>query len=212
MKLYSVLDSEFKAYGQIVSGMDETVGEILSVLKDSPMPDGTDYVAEYAPLQELPAMKEISNHLYGGMPVQLGWCNGYNTKLNCLEYHRDSEFNLGTRDFILLLARQDEIEGGLLDTSRVKAFRVPAGILVEVYATTLHYAPCQCEPAQGFQVLVALPYGTNGDRPVLENKTAEDAILTARNKWLLAHPESNEAKSGAKIGLTGENIDISNLI
>ena len=79
--------------------------------------------------------------LYGGMPVQFGWCNGHNTKLNCLEYHRDSEFNLGTEDFILLLAREDDIEGGKLDTGKVKAFRVPAGVLVEVYATTLHYGP-----------------------------------------------------------------------
>ena len=37
----------------------------------------------------------------------------------------------------------------------------------------------------------------------------EDTWLTARNKWLLAHPESTEAKSGAHIGLTGKNIDIS---
>ena len=32
--------------------------------------------------------------------------------------------------------------------------------------------------------------------------------MTARNKWLLAHPESEEAKNGAHIGLTGLNIDI----
>ena len=33
--------------------------------------------------------------------------------------------------------------------------------------------------------------------------------MTARNKWLLAHPESQEAQSGAYIGLTGKNIDLS---
>ena len=38
--------------------------------------------------------------------------------------------------------------------------------------------------------------------------TAEDEIMTARNKWLLPHPDSDEAKGGAKVGLTGENIDI----
>jgi len=146
------------------------------------------------------------------MPTQLGWCNGHNTKLNCLEYHRDSEFNLGTEDFILLIAKQDEIVDGILDTAKVKAFRVPAGVLVECYATTLHYAPCHCDPNKGFRVLVALPWLTNTDRPVMENKTAEDEILTARNKWLLPHPDSNEAKGGAKVGLQGENIDIANYI
>ncbi|MCQ2432897.1 MAG: DUF4867 family protein, partial [Clostridia bacterium] len=40
---------------------------------------------------------------------------------------RDSEFNLGTDDFILLLGRQEEIVDGIFDTANVRAFRVPAG-------------------------------------------------------------------------------------
>ena len=79
---------------------------------------------------------------------------------------------------------------------------------MEVYATTLHYAPCHADAAKGFRVLVALPWLTNTDRPVMENRTPEDEIMTARNKWLLAHPESSEAKNGAKVGLTGVNIDL----
>lgn len=212
MKIYSVYDPEFKPYGQVCTGLEDVCTGILSVLKTAPCGEGVDYVPEWAPMQELPAAVEVSKHCYGGMPVQLGWCNGHNTKLNCLEYHRDSEFNLGTEDFILLLAKQDEIENGILDTAKVKAFKVPAGVLVECYATTLHYAPCQASCDKGFQVLVALPRGTNLDRPVMENKTAEDAIMTACNKWLLAHPDSAEAKNGAKIGLSGENIDIKNYI
>ena len=212
MVFYSVYDPEFKHYGQIVDGMADTVQEILNVLKDAPQGPGVDYVPEYEPLQELPAMVEISEHCYGGMPVQLGWCNGHNTRLNCLEYHRDSEFNLGTEDFILLLAKQDEIENGVLDTAKVRAFRVPAGVLVEVYATTLHYAPCHCDESKGFRVLVALPQGTNTDKPAIENKSSEDKLLWARNKWLLAHPDSSEAAQGAHVGLSGENIDIANLL
>ena len=212
MKIYSVFDPEFKPYGQVVDGMEETVQEILDVLKDAPQGAGVDYVPEYEPLQELPAMVEISEHCYGGMPVQLGWCNGLNTRLNCLEYHRDSEFNLGTEDFILLLAKQDEIESGVLNTAKVKAFKVPAGTLVEVYATTLHYAPCHCDASKGFRVLVALPQRTNTDKPAISNKSSEDKRLWARNKWLLAHPDSSEAQQGAYIGLVGENIDIANLI
>ena len=212
MKIYSVYDPEFKPYGQIVTGLDEAVKEILEALATTPQPEGVGYVPTDPVLQELPAAVEISEHCFGGMPTQLGWCNGHNTKLNCLEYHRDSEFNLGTEDFILLIAKQDEIVDGILDTACVKAFKVPAGVLVECYATTLHYAPCHADPAKGFRVLVALPWLTNTDRPVMENKTAEDAILTARNKWLLAHPESSEAQGGAKIGLSGINIDIADYI
>ena len=212
MKIHSVYDPEFKRYGQVVTGLEDAVQEILTALEATPLPEGVGYVPTDSALQELPAATEISEHCYGGMPVQLGWCNGHNTKLNCLEYHRDSEFNLGTEDFILLLAKQEEIENGVLDTAKVKAFKVPAGVLVEVYATTLHYAPCHCNAAKGFRVLVALPWLTNTDRPVMENKTAEDEIMTARNKWLLAHPESEEARGGAKVGLSGVNIDIADLL
>lgn len=209
MKIYSVYDPEFKPYGKVVTGLEETVAEMLEALSTTPCTDHVEYVPTDPVLQELPAAIEISEHCYGGMPVELGWCNGHNTKLNCLEYHRDSEYNLGTEDFILLVAKQDEIEDGILDTAKVKAFKAPAGALVEVYATTLHYAPCHCDSNKGFKVLVALPWLTNTERPMMENKTVEDKIMTARNKWLLAHPESDEAKNGAKVGLKGENIDIS---
>lgn len=211
MKIYSVYDPEFKPYGQIVDGMEDTVQELLTVLNETPLPDGVGYVPEEPALQTLNATKEVSQHLYGGMPVQLGWCNGHNTKLNCLEYHRDSEFNLGTEDFILLLAKQDEIENGLLDTAKIKAFRAPAGVLVECYATTLHYAPCHTDPVKGFRVMVALPQGTNTDKPDITPLSSEDARLWACNKWLLAHPDSDEAAQGAYIGLTGTNIDLAEL-
>ena len=208
MKIFSVTDPEFKPYGRVVTGLDTAKAEILAALANTPLPAATDYVAEDAALQELPAAVEVSEHLFGGMPCQLGWCNGHNTYLNCLEYHRDSEFNLGTEDFILLLAKMDDITDGKLDTAKVKAFRAPAGTLVEVYATTLHYAPCHVDPAKGFRVLVALPQGTNTAKPEIKADGGDDAQLWACNKWLLAHPDSAEAKAGAYVGLVGENIHI----
>ena len=211
MKIYSVHDKEFTPYGHVVTGLD--TAELLDALARTPLPEtGTGYCPEEEELQELPVTVQVSEHLYGGMPVQMGWCNGRNTRLNCLEYHRDSEFNLGTEDFILLLARQEAIENGMLDTGKVKAFRVPAGVLVEVYATTLHYAPCHTDPAKGFRVLVALPAGTNTAKPDIRPLTEEDKLLRACNKWLLAHPDSAEAADGAYVGLTGENIDIADLL
>ncbi len=102
----------------------------------------------------------------------------------------------------------DDIENDILDTAKAKAFFVPKGVLVEVYATTLHYAPCHNDPAKGFRVLVALPLNTNTDYRPGKGKNTLDKSLWARNKWLLAHAESSEAKQGAYIGLKGENIDI----
>lgn len=212
MKIYSVYDAEFKPFGQVVAGLDEAAAEICDALQETPLPDGVGYVPSDPLLQELPAAVEVCEHLFGGIPVQMGWCNGHNTRLNCLEYHRTSEFNLGVDDFVLILGEQKDIENGTYDTAKAKAFRVPAGVLVEVYSTSLHYAPCHTDPAKGFRVLIALPEGTNTQKPEIPMKNAEDEWMTACNKWLLAHPDSPEAKDGAKVGLCGENIDIAPLL
>ena len=182
MHIYSVADAEFKPYGKVLEGYD--TAELLAAMEKIEMPaEGTAYEPGIDSLEACAVFADFRDRAYGGMPIQLGMCWGHNTRLNCLEYHRDSEVNIGTKDFILLLAKQDEIENGVLDTAKVKAFRVPKGAVIEVYATTLHFAPCH-------------------------TKNEEDKWLWARNKWLLAHPESNQAKRGAHIGLSGDNIDI----
>ena len=175
-----------------------------------PLPEaGVDYKSSIQSLEDCAIFSELRDRAYGGMPVELGMCWGKNTKLNCLEYHRDSEINIGAGDFVLLLALMSDIEDGKLDTGKVKAFRAPAGAAVEVYATTLHYAPCHIDAEEGFRVAVVLPRGTNLSAPQVTLANEEDSMLWARNKWLLAHSESGEAADGAYIGLTGENIDLS---
>lgn len=211
MKIHSIFDIAFKPYGKVLNGYD-TESLIETIEKSTPLPEGVMYVPSEAELEKLPVMNQLQDNAYGGMPIQLGWCNGYNTKLNCLEYHRDSELNLGTTDFILLLAEQHEMHNGILDTDCVKAFLCPANTLIEVYATALHYAPCSAKNGQGFKVMVVLPRGTNTEKPKIQPLNEEDGYLWARNKWLLAHPESDEANQGAYIGLKGQNIDIQEFI
>lgn len=206
MKIYSIYDTEFKPYGQVLQGYDTK--ELQEAMMKIDLPEGTAYEPGIDSLEACAIFEPLRDRAYGGMPIQLGMCWGHNTKLNCLEYHRDSEVNIGTHDFVLLLAKEDQIVDGVLDTSQVKAFRVPAGVVVEVYATTLHYAPCHVSAADGFRVAVVLPKGTNTEKPDYEPANEEDKWMTARNKWLLAHPDSAEAKTGAHIGLKGENIDI----
>ena len=206
MEILSVFSPEFRAYGRVVEGYP--VKGLLDALAQTPLTDGVVYVPREPLLHAAPEAQAIGEALYGGMPFQLGWCNGHNTKLNCLEYHRDSEFNLGTEDFILLLGLQGDIADGRLDTATVKAFRCPAGVLIEVYATSLHYAPCHTDPAKGFRVMVALPENTNTDYRPEGGANVMDRMLWARNKWLLAHAESAEAAQGAVVALDGVNIDI----
>ena len=211
MKIYSVYDPEFRPYGKVLEGYD-TAPIVEALANHTPLPEAVEYVPSEPALESLPVKEQMQDHVFGGMPVQLGWCNGHNTKLNCLEYHRDSEINLGVQDFILLLGLRQDIRDGVLDTATVKAFRCPAGTMIEVYATALHYAPCEAKAGQGFRVLVALPKGTNTEKPHIQPKNMEDTWMTARNKWLLAHAESSEAAGGACVGLTGENIDIAKFI
>ncbi len=211
MKILSVTDPSFQNYGQVLEGYD--LKELLETLdRVTPCPEGVEYVPEQAELQALAIEKELRNNAYGGMPIQLGWCNGHNTKMNCLEYHRDSELNVGTQDFILLLAKREDLKDGVLDADKVAAYYCPAGVLVEVYATTLHYAPCSAKKGQGFKVVIVLPKGTNLAKPEITVKNAEDEILWAANKWLLAHADSAEAAQGAKVLITGKNPDIADLI
>ena len=207
MKIIPVSDPAFRPYGRVVEGYP--VEGLLEALAKTPLPEGTAYVPKDETLHAAKDAEAVGEALFGGMPFQLGWCNGHNTKLNCLEYHRDSEFNLSPEEFILILAKMDDIAAdGTLDTAKAKAFRVPAGVMVEVYATTLHYAPCHADPAKGFHVMVGLPAGTNTDYRPLNTANTADSTIWARNKWLLAHPESSEAAQGAKALLVGENLDI----
>ena len=206
MLIESVYDRSFAEYGKVLKGFDNT--DLTKRMAEIEMPQsGTAYEPSIESLEESDVFSEYRDRGFGGMPIQIGMCWGYNTRLNCLEYHRDSEINIGERDFILLLAKQSQIQNGKLDTSLVRAFRAPAGVAVEVYATTLHYAPCQTEK-EGFRVAVILPRGTNTEKPVFRSSCEEDRWMTARNKWLLAHEDTNEARGGAHIGLVGDNIDI----
>ena len=214
MKIKSVFSKSFAKYGKVLKGYD--VAELLKKLESgSPCPtDATVYKPSDAALEKLPVFQEFSDGAYGGMPVQIGYCNGYNTKLNCLEYHRGSELNISTVDMILLLANVADIENGKLSTKKVQAFRVPAGTVVQVYETTLHYAPCcnvssDGKVSDGFRVVIVLPRDTNTAKPEIEVRDFEDRLLWAKNKWLLAHPSSSEAGQGAYVGLTGKNIDLS---
>ena len=147
--------------------------------------------------------------MYGELPIQIGYCNGHNTKLNAVEYHRNSEINIAVTDLVLIIGKQQDIGADYTyDTSLMEAFLVPAGTVIEVYGTTLHYAPCHVEDG-GFRCVVVLPKGTNTDMEPLEIKNKEDELLFARNKWLIGHEEGG-LPGNAFIGLKGENLHVGN--
>lgn len=204
MKQYCVSDPEFRAYGRVIEGYDLT--GLLDAMKHTPVPDDVVYVASVSELEGLGIAGELADGIYGQMPIQIGYCNGHNRKLNALEYHRDSEVNVAVHDLVLLLGKQEDLDADYtLDTDTVKAFFVPAGTMIEVYATTLHYAPCHVHE-DGFRCVVVLPKGTNEELDhIPENRCGEEKLLFARNKWLIGHAEGGLPKQ-SWIGLKGENI------
>lgn len=204
MKIQNVADDAFRRYGKVLEGYDFT--ELLKEMKHTPVPEDVTYVPSVEEMEALPVAKELQNKGYGGLPIEIGYCNGHNKKLNGLEYHRSSEINVAVTDLVLLIGHQQDVEKDFTyDTSKVEAFLVPAGTAIEVYATTLHYAPCNVQDG-GFQCVVVLPAGTNTDLTFETAKTGEDSLLTAKNKWLIAHEDA--AIEGAVNGLRGENITI----
>ena len=204
MKIQKVTDPAFRKYGQVLEGYDFT--GLIKEMKHTPVPEDVIYVPSVEALEALDIMKDLQNKGYGGLPVQIGYCNGHNKKLNAVEYHRNSEINVAVTDLVLLIGHQQDIEPDhTYDTSKIEAFLVPAGTGIEVYATTLHYAPCHVNEG-GFQCVVVLPKGTNTDLTFQTEKTGEDSLMTAKNKWLIAHEDAKIA--GAFNGLKGENITI----
>ena len=204
MKIQKVTDPAFRKYGQVLEGYDFT--GLIKEMKHTPVPEDVIYVPSVEELEALDIMKDLQNKGYGGLPVQIGYCNGHNKKLNVVEYHRNSEINVAVTDLVLLIGHQQDIEPDhTYDTSKIEAFLVPAGTGIEVYATTLHYAPCHVNEG-GFQCVVVLPKGTNTDLTFQTEKTGEDSLMTAKNKWLIAHEDAKIA--GAFNGLKGENITI----
>lgn len=204
MEIKKVTDAAFKKYGRVVENID--FSELVEKLGETPCPADVVYEPSVELLEQLPVFAELQTKTYGELPIQIGYCNGNNHKLNALEYHRSSEINVGGTDAILLVGWQPDIaDDGTYDTSLAEAFLLPKGTAVEVYATTLHYAPCNASEG-GFRVAIVLPKDTNLP---LEKPHAggEDEKLTAKNKWLIGHPEGG-LPEGSPLGLIGENITV----
>ena len=205
MVIHNVHDESFHPYGRVINGLD--VSGIMEALKDTECPtDHTIYVASDPKLEQTASGEKVRQIVYGELPVQIGYCNGYNVFLNALEYHRSSEINIAENDLILLLGKQQDITDDFhYDTSKVEAFLVPAGTVIEVYATTLHYAPCSVD-GKPFRCGVVLPKGTNTELTSAHGGDSEDKLITAVNKWLIAHPDAGI--EGAFNGLDGENLRV----
>ena len=206
MKILSVFDKEFAPYGQVVKGYDfAPLLEKLVEVSEKPA-DAVIYVPSVAELEALPVFNQLSNNYYGGMPIQIGYCNGRNTTYNGFEYHKGSEINIAVTDMMLVLGHTWLIKDNTYRVEDAQVFFVEKGTAIEMYQTTLHLSPCRtCD--EGFMDIVVLPRGTNTPHPHGEDiPEGEARLLLQKNKWVIAHPEREPLiKQGAFPGLLGEN-------
>ena len=187
LSIFSVEDPEFAPYGRVLKGYE--CSTMISYAKshvDMPA-KGTAYVRTDAGLEAVDEMKPLSATVYGGMPLQAGWCIGRNNKMNAMEFHKGNEINIAVTDLFLLLGKVEDIQDNRYDSKKITGFYAPQGCAVELYASTLHFAPINVG-ADPFISIVILPACTNtlfeGPRPIRPG----DELLFAVNKWMICHP------------------------
>ncbi|MDO3411537.1 DUF4867 family protein [Saccharibacillus sp. CPCC 101409] len=208
MNIRDVRDASFGAYGQIWPRFD--VSEMIEFAERGiEVPDaGNRYVPSVAELEALDAAAKIEADVYGGLPVEIGYCAGRNARLTGLEYHQGSEVVIAVTDCIHIVGRRQDIDTAeqTYDAGLTEVFFQPKGTVVELYSTTLHYAPCRTSD-EGYVTLVVLPKGTNS--PLSADMRISNRLLTKKNKFLLAHgSEKAKIEAGVHHGLMGPLLEI----
>ena len=203
IEFYDVTDKEFAPFGRIIKTLDAK--EIIEAGKKIENPEsGSSYVPSCEAFESLSIAKEIEKECFGTLPTQIGYCWGHNTLMNATEWHTSSEINIAVTPLVLLLGHIWDIVDGKIDSSKFKAFYLPAGTVAEVYSTSLHFCPCEVEE-NGFGCVVALPECTNTNLTV----KPQDALLFRKNKWIIAHIDNEVLKQkGVVAGITGTNYEI----
>jgi len=209
LNIQSIEDSSFNRYGRILQRNDFT--PVFEYLRDEtliPIIENV-YIANDPKLESkcrnLPGVFNV----FGDMPVQFGYVNGNNSKLNSLEYHKSSEVDIALTPLVLFLARSEDIRDNQFNSNQVETFYVPQNTVFELFPLTLHFSPCKVSES-GFKCGVILPYGTNMNFIKAKSyDVIENQLLLKTNKWLIAHKEHQKMIDlGAFVGLIGPNLEI----
>lgn len=208
VKIYSVFDEEFSTYGRVIDGVP--FDGVIDRLNKVQMPaSGNVYVASDEDMERA-CDERVQSVIYGGMPVQVGYCVGRNATYNGFEYHKCSELNVAATPFMLALGHVWQIKDNTFRVGDEKVFFVPARTCVELYQTTLHLSPLRVSD-EGFRAAVVLQRGTNTpiDSKFQGQAGQESQLLLQKNKWVIAHAEREPlVRQGAHIGIIGENKEL----
>ena len=88
MKIKKVTDPEFSRYGRVIDGYD--FSKLIKAMEHTPLPEDVIYEPSIEELEATDVAIDLKMRVYGELPIQIGYCNGHNSKLNALDYHRIS--------------------------------------------------------------------------------------------------------------------------
>jgi hypothetical protein len=206
-----IFDPALSAYGRLLepSPFASLVG--LADRITGIDPEANRYVASVPELEAEPSVRAL-RLVFGFADIEVGYCNGPNSRLNGLEYHKSPEIDIAVTDLVLLLGRKADIgSDATYDSKKLECFYLPAGTAFALDAEVLHFSPCKVQEG-GFKSIIVLPRGTNGaldGEELAFARGAKDRLLFMRNKWLLAHPDrAILVERGAWPGIRGENIEV----
>lgn len=208
VSIHGIQEESFKSYGRILSGYD--FQELIQYMETSTKipAEGNFYTPSVKAMEAADVSRSLQRSFYGGMPIEIGYCNGRNTTYNGFEYHKGSEINIAVTDFMLVLGHAWDIKHKTYRAEDAEVFFVPRGTAIEMYQTTLHLSPCRVRD-EGFKDIVVLPRGTNTPLEGKEILEEENELLLQKNKWVIAHPEREPLiRQGAYPGLLGENKEL----
>ena len=203
LPIFSVDSEQFTTFGRILTDLDTEPILKAAAAMENPA-EGSSYLPSVESFESLEIAKRIGADYFGTLPTQVGYCWGHSNFLNATEWHTSSEVNIAVTDLVLILGHIWDIHDGKIDASQFTAFYLPKGTAVEVYATSLHFCPCEVH-ASGFGCVVALPLGTN----VPLTETPDNPLLFRQNKWIIAHNDNAALIArGVVPGISGTNYEI----
>lgn len=203
LKIHSVDSDEFRTFGRIIKNVDTKDIQEVAFKIENPQ-SGASYLPSVAEFEHLEISATIRNEYFADMPCQVGYCWGHNNFLNATEWHTSSEINIAITPLVMFLGHIWDISDGKINSSDFTVFYLPKGTVVEIYATTLHFCPCEVSES-GFGCVVALPEGTNTN---LDIKPMNSKIFR-KNKWTIAHVDNKGLiEKGVIPSITGENYRI----
>lgn len=211
MHIYSVNDPEFKSYGNVWDDVpSELTSPVLEALSATPIPEGSKYVASAPELEGVKDADKLGFLMFGGRPSSSAGATATTHASTAWSITAPASLTWApaTLSCSWRIAGRSRTASSTPRASRRSACR--RGTVVEVFNTTLHYTPCMVDDG-GFQVMVALPAGTNGPRPEAAADVpavGDSYCYWKADKWVLCHADSPKAAEGGYVSLFGKNLDI----